>query len=61
MEWMRIKKFCATYGIPESVINRAVHSDYQRQIARKANPDAVNSPWMVNVKQTLKLWKEGFI
>ena len=62
MTWMKLKEFCSTYGIPVSVMQRAVHGEYSHQIARKANPNAkYNSPWLIAVERTLKLFKEGYI
>jgi hypothetical protein len=62
MTWLKIKVFCARYGIPESVVQRAIHSKWSKEIARKANQNAnYNSPWLVNVEKFLELWEGGFI
>jgi len=59
--WMKLKAFCTMYGVPVSVMTRAVHGQYSHQIARKADPNKVNSPWIINVQRALELWEGGYI
>ena len=62
MKWMKLKDFVSTYGIPMSVMQKAVHGRFAKEIARKADPDkAYNSPWLICVDKALELFKEGLI
>lgn len=61
MTWMRLKAFCDYYGVPVSVMQRAVHSHIANQFARKADPDKTNSPWLIWAEKALELFKMGEI
>lgn len=61
MMWMRKEKFIATYGVPRIRLDRALKSEWRNQIATKITPEKLNSPWLIDVERTLKLFKEGFI
>ena len=59
--WMRKKKFIETYGVPRIRLERALKSEWRNQVGFKISPEKENSPWLIDVERTLKLFKEGFI
>lgn len=59
--WMRLNKFIEKYGVPRIRMERALHGPYKNQVGMKISPEKPNSPWLIDVETTLKLFKEGYI
>lgn len=59
--WMRLNKFIEVHGVPRTRIERALKGEYKNQVGTKISPEKPNSPWLIDVERTLKLFKEGLI
>ena len=60
-QYMRLNKFIELYGIPRVRMDMALHGEYANQVGKKIFPEKRNSPYLINVEKTLKLFKEGLI
>ena len=57
---MKKSRFIKEYGIPETLIDRMLHSEYVNQFAQKLNPDKTNSPWLINASKAIEMLEEGY-
>lgn len=59
-KYLSKKELIKERGVPESLLEAALHGKYAASFARKLT-DAPNSKWMINVEEFEKLLENGAI
>lgn len=59
--YMRFEPFVNKYGIPKMRLKKALKGEFANQVGKKISPEKKNSPYIIDVERTLKLFKEDYI